>query len=159
MEKEFVTYEAAKKLKGLGFDEPCIAVYGYNMQGYPKEMSERLVGIIEISFTEGWPIEPKDLKNSVLGEDISAPTYSSAFRWFREKHDWQHSIDPTADQHSHQLGYNYWIWNCKTGEEHHTMPKNRPAGDWEYEAYEEAETACLEKLLEIAEENDPKIIF
>ena len=79
----------------------------------------------------------------------TAPTFSQAFRWFRENHNWQNSIDPTADQHSRQLGYNYWIWNYKTGEEYHTMPKNRPAGDWEYKTYEEAELACLNKLIEI----------
>ena len=41
------------------------------------------------------------------------------------------------------------IWNYKTGEEHYTMPKNRPTGDWEYETYEEAEQACLDKLIKI----------
>ena len=78
-----------------------------------------------------------------------APLYQQAFRWFREKYSWQHSIDATSDQHRFELGYNYWIWNNKTGEEHHTMPKNRPTGDWEYETYEEAELECLQKLIEI----------
>ena len=79
MENEFVGYEAAKRIKALGFDEPCIAVYGYNMQeGYPKEARERLVWINEISFTEGYLTEARDLRNSVLGEDISAPAYCQA---------------------------------------------------------------------------------
>lgn len=76
-------------------------------------------------------------------------------RWFREKYNWQHSIDPTSDQHSFELGYNYWIWNNKTGEEHHTIPKNRPTGDWEYETYEEAELACLRKLIQIVKNYEP----
>jgi len=74
---------------------------------------------------------------------------SLTFRWFREKYDWQASIEATSDQHSHNLGYNYWIWNHKTGEEHHTMPKNRPSGDWIFETYEEAELECLLKLIKI----------
>ena len=146
MEKEFVTYEAAKKLKALGFDEPCISVYGYNMQGYPKEMSERLVGIIEISFTEGWPIEPKDLKNSVLGEDISAPTYSSVFRWFREEYSLDHEISYAGKKGEYQAFVKEYAYGNNG---------NNPS----VFSYEEAEVVCLEKLLEIAEENGPKIIF
>jgi hypothetical protein len=74
---------------------------------------------------------------------------SLTFRWFREQYDWQATIEATSDQHSHKLGYNYWIWNHKTGEEHHTMPNNRPSGDWIFETYEGAELACIIKLIEL----------
>ena len=132
MKKEFVPYEPALKLKELGFDEPCF--------GNWQDMKEE---------TPWFSKSYADNQNQYYGQLCSAPTFSQAFRFFREKYDWQHSIDPTADQHSHQLGYNYWIWNYKTGEEHYTMPKNRPTGDWEYKTYEEAELACLKKLIEI----------
>jgi len=124
MNREFVPYEIAVELKGLGFDEPSFAWFG-----------------------------PTGKFNDWDTTDTIAPLYQQAFRWFREKYSWQHSIDPTSDQHNFELGYNYWIWNNKTGEEYHTMPKNRPTGDWEYETYEEAELACLEKLIEIVKEN------
>ena len=120
MNKEFVKYEQALALKELGFDEPCF--------GYYDEGGNLYIEILEI---------------------LKAPLYQQAFRWFREKYGWQHSIDATSDQHSFELGYNYWIWNYKTGEEYHTMPKNRPSGDWEYKTYEEAELECLIKLIEI----------
>jgi hypothetical protein len=77
---------------------------------------------------------------------------SLTFRWFREKYDWQSSIEATSDQHSRKLGYNYWIWNPQTGEEHHTMPNNRPSGDWIFETYEEAELGCIIKLIEIVKQ-------
>lgn len=77
---------------------------------------------------------------------------SLTFRWFREKYDWQSSIEATSDQHSRKLGYNYWLWNHKTGEEHHTMPNNRPSGDWIFETYEEAELGCIIKLIEIVKQ-------
>ena len=131
LEKEFVPHEPSLALKELGFDEPCFKKY--------------IVGCLWSS-----PTTPEVYKHiHSNSSDCLAPLYQQAFRWFREKHDWQHSIEPTADQHSHQLGYNYWIWNYKTGEEYHTMPKNRPSGDWEYKSYEEAELACLIKLIEI----------
>lgn len=74
---------------------------------------------------------------------------ATVFRWFREKYDWQATIEATSDQHSNKLGYNYWIWNPQTGEEHHTMPNDRPSGDWIFETYEEAELACIIKLIEL----------
>jgi hypothetical protein len=148
MKKEFVPYELALELKQIGFDgesfgrfytKPKCKMFGIDEKGrtYPmKNTSKKLYTIGE---------------HCVLTEDnvIIAPLYQQAFRWFREKYSWQHSIDPTSDQHNFELGYNYWIWNNKTGEEYHTMPKNRPTGDWEYETYEEAELACLQKLIEI----------
>jgi hypothetical protein len=85
--------------------------------------------------------------------DGPAPLKSQVFRWFRKNHNWQHSIEATSDQHRFEIGYNYWIWNNKTGEEYHTMPKNVPKGDWEYETYEEAENACIDKLIEIQKVN------
>jgi hypothetical protein len=75
---------------------------------------------------------------------------AKVFRWFREQHNWQATIEATSDQHSNKLGYNYWIWNPQTGEEHHTMPNDRPSGDWIFETYEEAELACIIKLIELA---------
>jgi hypothetical protein len=127
MNKEFVPYEPSLALKELGFNEPC---YGW----YSKDGT----------FYEG--------KMTIHQGLLSAPLYQQAFRWFREKCDWQNECQPTSDQHSHQLGYNYWIWNYKTGEEYCTEPKNRPAGDWEYETHEEAELACLNKLIEIVKQ-------
>jgi hypothetical protein len=128
--KEFIPYTEALSLKELGFDEPCFGLYHNDKTFYPTQCKSH---------------------EQFHGQICSAPLYQQAFRWFREKYEWQHSIEPTADQHSHQLGYNYWIWNYKTGEEYHTMPKNRPSGDWEYKAYEEAELECLKKLIEIVQ--------
>jgi len=130
MEKEFIPYTLALELKSLGFDEPCFGSYVFGDK-------------LNIKYSED---------QFITESCCLAPTFSQTFKFFREKYDWQHSIDPTADQHSHQLGYNYWIWNYKTGEEHHTMPKNRPTGDWEYETYEEAELECLKKLIEIVKQ-------
>ena len=60
MEKEFVTYELAVKLKALGFDEECLSYY-FNKQ---------------LSFGS----------KTSYGEVVEAPLYQQAFRWFREKY-------------------------------------------------------------------------
>jgi len=137
MDVEFVSYNEALTLKELGFDESCFGVYQPEMDGKYYLFS---IDIDSIGSNNS---------DGVEFIKCTAPTYSQAFRFFREKYSWQHSIDATSDQHSFELGYNYWIWNNKTGEEYHTMPKNRPSGDWEYKTYEEAELACLKKLIEI----------
>ena len=140
MENEFVGYEAAKRLKALGFDEPCIAVYGYNMQeGYPKEIRERIVGISEISFTEGYPTEPKDLRNSVLGEDISAPTYSQTFKWAREKWVLDHQISYGGIPGMYNAFVKGYIYGNNG---------NNPS----IFTYSGAEEACMEKIIKIIEE-------
>ena len=150
METEFVPYELALKLKAIGFNEPCFNRF------YTKPKS-KMFGVDEKG--RHYPMKNTPKKLYTTGEHftlnystvIAAPLYQQVFRWFREKYSWQHSIEPTKDQHCFELGYNYWIWNHITGEEHHTMPKNRPSGDWEYETYEKAELACLDRLIEIVE--------
>jgi hypothetical protein len=79
MEKEFIPYEIALKLKELGFDEPCLARY------LIVTFWERVTGEIKLQMTD-CAINEKYL--------IKAPLYQQAFRWFREKHNLHCNIDP-----------------------------------------------------------------
>ena len=71
---------------------------------------------------------------SVLGADIKAPLYQQAFRWFREKYDLYSYIEIRFESYEYYF-YGYIIIN-------------RPFRN-EYLTYEEAELACLKKLIEI----------
>ena len=135
MNNEFVSYEIALELKELGFDEPCIC--GYNDYHL---LRSKISSSFDGDFVK-W-----DEKHD---RDLKAPLYQQAFRFFREKYQWQSYIEPTSDQHSRELGYNYYLWNYKTGEEYNTMPQNCPSGDWEFKKYEDTELACLIKLIKI----------
>ena len=67
MEKEFIPFPQSSALKELGFDEPCFVYYrksNENKLAYPN------TGVA---------------KNSLSINGITAPTFSQAFRWFREK--------------------------------------------------------------------------
>ena len=102
MEKEFVTYELAVKLKALGFDEECLSYY-FNKQ---------------LSFGS----------KTSYGEVVEAPLYQQAFRWFREKYNLHFPI---------AVSDGFWFferWRIGV-----------------YKTYEEAELACLTKLIEIVE--------
>ena len=70
MNKEFVTYEHALALKELGFDEPCWAWWHIEDCDTRFCYSEQRSPII----------------NSRETEIIGLPTFSQAFRWFREKY-------------------------------------------------------------------------
>ena len=82
MEKEFVPYELAVKLKALGFDEPCFAYY--------KDMKGEKVLLYDSMDFDG---------------ECNVPLYQQAFRWFREKHGLCIVIKPIDDKKL-ELGYN-----------------------------------------------------
>jgi len=136
MNNEFVSYEIALKLKELGFDEPCFTYY--------YELTSNLRTHLGVDINNAWTYS----KNKKLGFTL-APLYQQVFRWFREQFNLQSSIEATNDQHSNELGYNHFIWNNVTGEGHHTMPIDRPFGDWCFKTYEEAQKNCILNLISI----------
>ena len=126
MEKEFVPYELALKMKQLGFDEPCFG-YWYTEQEEYKKIDIQLA---TIDFLEG-------------EEDyILALTWQQAFRWFREKYNIHSFIIPLIDE----VGFVY-----KYQARVHTK-ESAVKIIGEFDTYEKAELGCLEKLIEIVEQ-------
>ena len=116
MNKEFTTYNQALALKELGFDEPC---FGF----YPKSGGNIQFGSLGKFSSEYTHI-------------ISAPTYSQAFRWFREKNNLYGLID-------YMLTPN--MAKYKILKENDLVIEIIMA----FGEYEEAENACLNKLIKI----------
>ena len=118
MEKELVSYEMASELKELGFDEPCFAWYKN--------------GKLRIELY--WNL-------SELGnQDCVAPTFSQAFRFFRERHG-LYGLYTMGDYDNNF----YWqIWRNDSITKTYITASN-----YVFEKYEEAEQACLLKLIEI----------
>jgi len=119
MENEFVSYEMALALKELGFDEPCFTYY----------KNEQLSDILEL-------VKNSDLENvnNEVDNYISAPTFSQAFRFFREKYKLPSWIYPNT------IGKFYYGILRDTRS---LIDGNKP-----YDTYEEAGLACLLKLIE-----------
>jgi hypothetical protein len=129
MEKEFVPYTEALALKELGFVEPCVFLY-YN-------------------YGSNYVIAEPLIKNSNLSgnEEITAPIYSQAFRWFREKYNLFgkiYIVNFGADEYSFDV---YDLYEEKTKYDNFIGAGISYAGT--FDTYEEAELACLEKLIEI----------
>ena len=133
MKKEFVPYELALELRELGFDEPCLLVYDSKEKVLFHCLSNNVKNDILIDCNIG--LNPK--------EDIKAPTFSQAFRWFREKYNVEHNNRPVKKfetDKSREISFyidGYFISNLRF-----TTDKT----------YEEAELECLKKLIEIVKD-------
>ena len=144
MNKEFVPYQESVELKALGFDEPCFGYYEPN-----KEFNY-------INW-ETFKDFPYLAKNSEWQDLYGAPTFSQAFRWFREKYELRHSITDFIDDET-GIEWDYEIAIIGTDSDENGTYK--PLVDYsvddetrKFKTYEEAELACLIKLIEIAKEN------
>ena len=135
LEKEFAPYAESLELKALGFDEPCFGWWFVD-----EEML-----IIEKS------------KKSTSENIIQAPTFSQAFRFFREKYGLRNSItDFIDDETGIEWDYEIAIIGTDLDERGNYKPLVDYSTDDEirkFKTYEEAELACLRKLIEIVKSN------
>ena len=123
LDKDFIPHKEALALKELGFDEPCF------------RFQNNISHIVE---EKGW------LNWNEVEQFVSLPTFSQAFRWFREKYNMPSKIEATFEHETpNQYHYFYQI-----------VTDDFVTGDgvmlnW---TYEEAELACLRKLIEITKQ-------
>jgi len=138
--KDFVEYEEALELKQLGFDEPCLKFYA----------TEKLVLGLD---TDNGDTNSKLSQYNPLF--ISAPTYSQAFRWFRENYELEVVFSPDSFNKEELKLRQYkiisyskkWVLEKYVDQSHWTRKGC-------FKTYEEAELACLKKLIEIVKQND-----
>ena len=119
MMKELISYNDSLMLRELGFDEACFAWYSKG----------QLILEHHIIFTGDQYYMRK--------EDCNAPTFSQAFRFFREKHSLHSNIkcvNTTSNNHFRfEIELNGETLACT----------NR------IDSYEKAELACLQKMIEL----------
>ena len=136
MEKEFIEYEQALALKELGFDEPCFAFYDESLY-FPN--NENQYGTF--------------CNQKLDVSSCSAPTFSQAFRWFREKYNIRHNImDFIDDEVGIEWDYEIAIIGTDIDEKGNYKPLidySTDDEDRKFKTYEEAELECLKKLIEI----------
>jgi hypothetical protein len=115
--KEFVPYAESLALEKLEFDDFCFAwhvseTYGLEIGGVVKE--------------------------DLIRDAVLAPTFSQAFRFFREKMNIPSHLELLHN------GWDYVIYS--------RILKEINYNDGPFQTYEEAELACLRKLIEISNE-------
>ena len=133
MTKEFVSYTQALALKELGFDEDCLARYEGKITNIFKPL------VLEFTFANLPRVENKVNYPDYPYKDVEAPTYSQAFRFFREKYKIHSIINLTI------IGTWYFELYDLNDKRNAEIKTNQN----EFETPEEAELACLIKLIEI----------
>jgi|LakMenEpi03Aug12_release.lakeMendotaPanAssembly.Ray.scaffolds.fasta_scaffold133582_5 hypothetical protein len=138
LEKEFVPYEQALALKELGFDEPCLmriwwlnSVHKDTIIPFEPHIS---INGRDINFEYSLP--KKHPSTEFVALELQVPTFSQAFRWFRKNH----KLGAIVSQFGYGIEdeYGQIIYNIDDDE--------KPL------CYEEAELACLIKLIGIVKE-------
>ena len=141
MTKEFVLFEEALALIKLNFDNPCFGFY----ENFTKELN-----------IQGFQTSDCPLHNQYLCKKddnlILAPSYQQAFKFFRDKYNLQHelisaqkgswlmTIQDISKTTEHGV-YNGKRWDLDDLDDFNNLPHT----------YEQAELACLKKLIEIVE--------
>lgn len=124
---EILQYPQAHLLKLAGFDEDCI--YHYKVSRETGKHTQNTTFEIKDAFGRN---------HNILETRVSAPFYHQAFAWFRRKHNLYAYVGPIALLQD-TGEFKYEITNFKTNwDEDQTL-----------HSYEEAELACLRKLIDI----------
>lgn len=136
MTEPLVTKEQALALKELGFD--CFVRNHYTEKNLHTECD-----LIDYNKLKGL---------------ISVPTISLALRFMRERYDWLLIVEPIGDK----IDFPVFMFECVnlTNYMHRTQTElTRLKMDYElliaysFKSYDEAESAGLDKLIEIAKQN------
>jgi hypothetical protein len=127
MTKEFVPYDRALKLKELGFNEPCFGRFNND-------------GDLLIAHTEKYIISDGVDRSEFF---TLAPLFQQAFRWFKDEHQLFGNCD-ISNFEDKTYGYNVTTLN---------LPAHYLFNGHSFSSMEEAELACLDKLIEEVEES------
>ncbi len=122
MEREFCSYEQSLALKELGFDEKCLSRY-CAVTEWEELTGEILLQDIDCNVSERFLVK--------------APLKQQVFRWFRENYSFYVELG-----HGPRIDFYFTIYKDSIS----ISEKN------DYSTYEEAENACIDKLIEIAKE-------
>jgi len=139
MNKDFIPYSEALELKQLGFDEVCIYHYKKNNEGEHS------------SHPTFEMLTPFGKNHNILESRVSAPSYSQAFRFFREKYDLDYSLLPESSS-GHRLStrtFNIVIYKYYMNMNVQSEIVRMDGKIVRYNKREEAELACLVKLIEL----------
>jgi hypothetical protein len=149
MTKEFVPCEQALALRELGFDEPCFTSYddeGDLRNPFDYSNSEYDHNRSYIGDTKHFVYNSElTIDNFIGNKDLykqftAAPLYQQAFRWFRDNHGLHHEIKKEKGINDSTNIFFVPITQSGLKKKLTHTPQH---------TYEEAELACLKKLIEI----------
>lgn len=132
MEKQFVTYKIALKLKELGFDEFCFAHY-CNGDLITK------TAILKSSTMQYYQQNNINPSNQYKDQKCTAPLWQQVIDWFRIKYGIIIELLYQGGLYSDTFKYSYQIWSNQTTPISDTME------------YEEAREQAILKAIELCQ--------
>jgi hypothetical protein len=138
LEKEFIPREQSAALRDLGFNEKCMAYHG---------SPDTMMGLLYSNLYNGNTFHNAVATPSDKHLDVYAPTYRTAFKFFREKYQLRGFIGWRPNTKN---------WDCHVidmkldGNEYVKERGLKKLSDQMFDEYEDAELECLKKLIETA---------
>lgn len=127
LDKYFVPFDRSLKLKEFGFDEECVAFYENNiLKAIDQHWGMSFSGISKKS-------------GDRVDDLILAPLFCQVFDWFREKHEYYIHIEE-----KYSLNTDIQVYQFRHPDNDKLL---------KFKTFEEAQLACLDKLIEICEES------
>ena len=133
MKNNFTNHLESLALKELGFDEPCLAFYKNDLT-FQNQFD------FEHDNEEAFVIQ--NSKINPLKAVCTAPLYSQAFKFFKNKYNLHQHLQPIYSSHE----WEYVILDINWGEDKEVHYNCRKG---EFITEEEAKLACLQKLIEL----------
>jgi hypothetical protein len=127
MEKEFVSYEQAVALKELGFGGAALGGFQQGSVFYFENGK---------LYYDGHPMYSSNYHEGI----IIAPLKQQVFRWFREKYEWYSNLSTWIHEDEIGIYHEFEIYGNENGVYYFSY----------FKTYEEAENACIDKLIELA---------
>ena len=171
MNELFVPYEESLQLKELGFDKPCFAyydeedssqtVYEYancngNVTGDKACYNDDFLSVTNSQLDKYGAFCAKDDEGEESFSRWTAPTFSQAFKFFRDNHNLRGTIMDFIDD---ELGVEWDYEIAVIGTDVDEKGNYKPLVDYsvddksrKFKTYEEAELACLCKLIQIVKD-------
>jgi hypothetical protein len=136
IKSEFVPYGFAVRLKNIGYEDPCFAMWTTGLSEFetsnvspPRLFSSKF----NLNDTQS-SITYVNHDNMSFG--VAAPTWQSAFKWFRINYDLIGFVERIF---SDEFGYTI------------TEGDKEPINGFSFDSFESAELHCLDKLINIVE--------
>lgn len=146
LEQEFIPYHLAFRMKALGYDKPCFAFYNHKKELYdinPNSFTAKNSGV-------HYNVKFYNIFNKfIMVKLCTAPTWRAAFKWLRDKYNlWCFIQKYPTSENPNRCFYELKGNNINTDKDE--SPNSYMSLHW-FNSYENAEIACLESLLYIAE--------
>jgi len=126
MKNLFVSYEIAKMLKDVGFDEPCLASFN---EKYNRSKTIRSL---------------KDYKNSNHPNgNVTAPLYQQVTEWFRDEHNLH--IEPYLGHDEDKIWWNIEVHSIEFGYDYEPIEDDFDSADTYNKAIENAVKQIIER--------------